>query len=376
MRLKLHSQTHSQNRFKNPYFSNRRISPERWYGRIVNDWFAYIGIMVIVVGMSVYVIRAKHILYIEYISISGNQYVTVEDVAQPVREVLATKKWLALPRRIYPFADEEYIRDHIQTALSKKFAIESVTVEKIFPDEISIIIKERIPGFIYITDQNSYYYVDLNGYITEQKNLSELDQHFPRIRDHNQRSIAIGQQIVNQQIIQAMTSLNERFTTSTGLNISEYAVKETACYKKDYVAEKIFADEIEGTANEEIKSQKKDILQRLEEGDISVDQSLDLLEEVKRTEAEATNEESSNTNSGNQAFLRLAAEYKDTDCNFTAVIQDVGVVTQEGPTIWFDSNIDIELQLDNLIKVLDSKINDLSKIEYVDVRFPDRAYFR
>ncbi len=364
-------------RFKNPYFSNKRRSETgvQWFDSLRKDAWAYLGILVIIVGVVIYGIQANRWLYIDVITVVGNQYIATEEVSQATNSILDSKKWYILPRKIYFFNDPEYISEKLQASLGQQYSIEQLSVEKVFPNEIVVTIKERIPGLVYITHDNSYFYVDLNGVSTEKKTEGELDSHFPRVRDANPRTISVGDQVLNQSVIVAITYLNEHFTEVTGLNISEYSVDQVTCYKKEYVAEKIFADEIESSANEDTKNQKKDILKQLEDGTITVDQSLDLLEEVKR--AEVGNEsELDSTTTGNEAFLKLEAQYSDAECNYVSAVQDINIVTQDGTKILFDSGIDVFKQLQNLKTVLDTKIDDVTALDYIDMRFPDRVYYR
>lgn len=365
-------------RFKNPYFSNSRRSDtaNSWYDALRKDAWAYLGIIVIILATVIYFVQTNRWFYIDTITIVGNQYLTVEQVSQPTHSVLDSKKWKIFPRSMYFFTNTEYITEQLQSTLGQQYSIEQLSVAKVFPNEIVVTIKERIPGLVYISHDNTYFYVDLNGISTEQKMEGDLDPHFPRVRDANARTITIGDQVVNTNIISAITYLNEHFTNATDLHIAEYSIDPITCYKKEYIAEKIFADEIESSANEDIKNQKKDILKLLEEGAISIDQSLDLLEEVKRTEAGSGEDLEIDPTTGNQAFLKLAAQYTDAECNFVSATQDINIVTQDGLRILFDSTLDIEAQIKNLQTVLDTKIEDPAALEYIDMRFPDRVYYR
>lgn len=364
-------------RFKNPYFSNKRTSDagNAWFDALRKDGWAYLGIVIILVATAAYFIQTQRWFYVDTITIVGNQYLTTEQISQPTQEILDSKKWNIFPRRIYFFSNTEHITVQLQQSLGQQYSIEQLSVEKTFPNEIIITVKERIPGLVYISHENTYYYVDLNGISTEQKMEGDLDPHFPRVRDANVRSVTIGQQLLNQNIIAAITYLNEHFTNATDLHIAEYSIEPITCYKKEYIAEKIFADEIESSANEDIKNQKKDILKMLEEGTITIDQSLDLLEEVKRTES-GEDELEIDPATGNQAFLKLAAQYTDAECNYVAAIQDINIVTQDGVKILFDSTLDIEAQIKNLQTILETNITDVTAVEYIDMRFPDRVYYR
>lgn len=54
----------------------------------------------------------------------------------------------------------------------------------------------------------------------------------------------------------------------------------------------------------------------------------------------------------------------------------VGVLTREGYRILFDTSTDIDVQAQRLDLVLKQKIKDVTKLEYIDLRFGDHVYFK
>lgn len=368
-------------RFENPYFSNRRKTHTRGgrmrYWLIDRDGWAYIGSALLLVGSALYIMISRHWLWIEQVSVVGNQYITTEQIVEPMHEVLNDRRWLVIPQRFYLAANPDQLTEQIRNRLQDTFALENVVVTKQFDDTVIVTVEERVPGLVYI-NQEQFYYLDEFGVVTEQRtNSAELDPHFPRIRDRNSNhTVQVGEQIVQQSVIDAIVQLNKHFTERTGLDISEYALREVTCQEKQFVAEQIFEDEIADSESDEVRDQKSDILNRLQSDEITVDQSLDLLEEVKRSELEDQGEDVS----GNQSYIQLEPEYVQTDCNYLAVINDVTIVTQAGaktgPEVYFNSNEDITTQLDNLAAVLEHSIEDLNALRYIDARFIDRVYYK
>ncbi|EKE14506.1 MAG: hypothetical protein ACD_12C00464G0004 [uncultured bacterium] len=88
----------------------------------------------------------------------------------------------------------------------------------------------------------------------------------------------------------------------------------------------------------------------------------------------------------NPEFIKKALEIKDklsqrTDKinmdSFQNVEDDehqIWVNTQDGWQIFFDITSDIETQIDKLILVLEKKEIDRNRLNYIDVRFPERVY--
>lgn len=362
-------------RFQNPYFSQKDRQPASWLSHWFwhGDGWAYAGIFLILIGGVLFLGVRGHWLWIDFITITGYEYLQPEDIAQPVRTVLQKRRWLILPQRLYPITDMQRITNELNAALTSQVSLESLVVAKDFPNTIVVTLKERVPGFVYMRN-NVNYYLDRNGVISkEQIPTPELEPQFPRIRDWNEmRTEQLEDQVVFNQVINFITDLNEQFTPTTGLNISEYALPEVRCTKKEYVAENIFADEIADTEDAEIRDQKSAILERLQNNEITVDQSLDLLEEVKRSEMSA----GETTPSGQEAFIQIEPQYVDANCNYVAVVRDVDVVTQEGFAVRFDSELPLDIQLENLNNVLEYAIDDPARLQYIDVRFVDRVFYR
>lgn len=368
-------------RFFNPYFKK---PPQHTSGRIAY-WFkhqegwAYVVSIVLLLSIIIYVAVQRQWLWIQNVSVTGNQYITASQLQDPAWEVLNGKRWFIFPERVYIFSDTNAIYNRIHDQLSNTVALKSLTVEKEFPNTIVITVEERVPGLAY-TINNQHYYLDEEGVATEQiSNEVDLNLHFPRIRDENtKRSIKLNDLVLKPSVIAFIIALHEQFTPVTNMNISEYRIKTVSCQQKQYVAEKIFADEINNSKNEKAKNEKVSILERLKKNEITVDQSLDLLEDIKRNELGGDDQDPTVGNEGNEAFIQLQAQYVEADCDYPAVIQDVALVAQNGPQIYFDTTLDLQQQLYNLEAVIQDtiKTENISKLKYIDVRFKDRVYYQ
>lgn len=363
------------NRFQNPYFSEKDSRAPSWLSQWFwrGDGWAYAGIFLILLGGLLYMGVRGRWLWVDYITITGYEYLQPADIARPVRDVLAKRRWFIISQRFYPVTDVERIREEVTAALTNQVALESLTIEKDLPNTIVVTLNERVPGFVYIRNSVNNY-LDSNGVITKETvPVDELDPHFPRIRDMNSnRNEQINTQVMSSELISFVADLNEQFTQQTGLNISEYVLPEVRCTQKEYVAENIFADEIAGTEDDAVRDQKSSILERLTNSEITVDQSLDLLEEIKRTELSESGVETS----GQASYIQLEPQYVNADCNYVAVVQDISIMTQEGFEVRFDSKLPLDIQLENLSNVLTHSIEDATRLHYIDVRFVDRVFYR
>lgn len=353
----------SLGRFHNPYFQRESVR-RAWLRR---DGWAIGGSLILAVILTWYVFGYHHALAVQQLDISGQQYLTVDQITAATTNALAQRRWLLLSQRFLPILDETQLQTDITEQLSQYIQMEAVVVTSDWPSTLHVRVTERVPGYVYITGKDQYY-LDIHGVATQQVKAAEADPHFPHIRERNKkRDAVVGSAVLQESVMNFVTALHSAFTPATSLDIAEYAVLPVTCQTKQYVTDKIFADEIAGSKTETAKQQKRSILDKLQNNKITVDQSLDLLEGVKRGEQ-------ANDDGANETFITWQTEYTNITCDYVMVVQDVAVVTQPGVEIYFDSALDLQIQLDNLATVLTDV--DPAELEYIDVRFTDRAYYR
>ncbi|EKD76526.1 MAG: hypothetical protein ACD_43C00072G0001 [uncultured bacterium] len=358
-----------ETQFNNPYFKK----PSQKDRLMKSDVWAYLGSLILVIVLLTWLTINRHWLWIENIDVTGNSYLTADQITTAANTALDQRHWWFMPQRVLPFTNEDSIGQTMRTELEKSVSLQSIEVTTDFPNTVHVTIKEYVPGYVYI-EGKKYYYIDRSGIVTTEVNENELNVQYPHLRDQNKkRSVKLHDQVVGADVITFIDAILEQFTAKTGLNVSEFAIPAVTCQTKEYVAEKIFADEIEGTADNSIKEKKRNILNRLQKKEITVDESLALLEEVKRTE------KGDNTNStdANQAYVQWEAQYVDTPCDYVAVTHDIIVITNNQTEILFDSSLPIETQLQNFIAVFQDDLNNsVDGIKTIDVRYEDRVYYK
>lgn len=357
----------SPGRFHNPYFHHPSPRQQLWQ----RDGWAVLGSIVLGGVLLWYVFGYRQVLSADAITISGQQYLTVDQIADATRQALQQRRWLVFKQRWLPVLDETQLTADITTELARYVQVESVTITTAWPDTVQVQVVERVPGYVYIVGKD-YYYLDVHGYITQSVAETKADPHFPHIRERNKkRAVAVSAAMFQTSLMNFISNLHSQFTPATQLDIAEYAILPVTCQTKQYVTDKIFADEIAGSKTESAKEKKRAILDQLQNDTITVDQSLDLLEEIKRQE---TGE--GNPTTGNEAFIQWETEYASVPCDYWTVVRDVAVITQQGVAIYFDTSLDLTQQLTNLKTVLSSASVTPQDLEYIDVRFTDRAYYK
>ena len=56
--------------------------------------------------------------------------------------------------------------------------------------------------------------------------------------------------------------------------------------------------------------------------------------------------------------------------------QEVNLVAKEGWRAYFDINVNLTASLDNLLLILKEKVKDQTKVEYIDLRFGDKVFYK
>lgn len=374
-----------RNRLNNPYFHQpkKQISDlKSWFTH--DEGWVYLAIIGIILTVGLYLIFGLGWFTINTINISGNDYISKEEINTAMQNVLSQKKLWLIPNHNYFIFSERDAESALQASFNNKFALENLEINKKFPHTVNIVIKERIPGLTWVT-QGKYYYIDPQGVITTVlDNADAVDAKFPKIYDENNLPAELEKQVVSTAIISFIFNLAAELPQKSNLQIINYNIPLIQCQEKEYVMEKILAAEIAAEENEQLKTEKKAIQERFKAGDISIEQSLELLEALNDTSRLDLNLNSNKNANINALHDKVTWEaiYKPVDCNFVEVNSEIHVVVSSKKEakktleLYFDAKLDQVTQLNNLQEVLKQKIDDLSKIQYIDLRFPDRVIYK
>lgn len=284
------------------------------------------------------------------------------------------------------------LEQSLASSLSTTVAFEEVSVEKKFPNSLSIYIKERIPSVTWITNKSGtehVYTVDRDGVVTQiLQSREQADPSFPVIVDNNRDAFEIGWQVVSADYINEMLSIQEQFENHTGFAVDSYEFPTIECTERQYVAEKIFEQELSNEdAPEELKEKQRQIQARFQAGEITVDESLTELEQLKKEYQQApvegqegsTDAEDKNTDNSGVDRIEWEKVYVPKECDFVKVAHEIHVKTkpdQAGFVVYMDMQSDPVVQMNNVRTIIERSVDDVKAIQYIDVRIPDRVYIK
>jgi len=123
-----------------------------------------IGTVALIITINVCIFH--HYFFIQKIDVTGLQRINHDEFVNAVFGMVDYRKLLILPGKNYFLVNV----NEIKSLLLLRFPIESVTVKKIFPHTIKIDILEKISTIIY-DNGKQYSYVDKEGYLVEQLRL-------------------------------------------------------------------------------------------------------------------------------------------------------------------------------------------------------------
>ena len=339
------------------------------------DGWAWVIIVVIIVGGGLTFLFATPFFKIDNININGNNHISSDELNNIINNYKNSKCLLVFPRSNYLFFNEEKLQNNITESINNKFALESINISKKLPNNVEINITERIPGLIWQSGGQKYL-LDITGIPTGnfKKEENQKEEEYPKITDQNEKPVTAGKQVISADLISFMLDLDKIFAEKTNLKIKEYFIPEVQCQEKVYKAEKILADEIDETEDEETKNRKKDILEQYNAGELDVEESLDLLDEIKREEKKT--KESESPDEDTDEFIEWRVYYEPVECDLVKINTEINVLTTENFQIYFDSSLNLDSQLNNLNSILLEIVDNKENLNYIDLRFEDKVYYK
>ncbi len=365
-------------RLNNPYFQREetpRIDKDfkKWF--LNGEGWVYAGIIIIIFGALGYLAFGSGFLTVNNIQIQGTENLSQEEIQGLAQETLDSKFLKLIPLNNYLTFRPVKVEAAIYDNLENQFALESLEVAKKFPHTVEISIKERVPGLTWVADKNEFYYIDPEGVISQSIPAEEdLDENYPKIYDPNKVEVELDQQVVSEELVNFVLQVENKLPQETHLEIESYNIPQIQCQEKEYIMERVFAEEIAGEENLETKNKKKDIQEKFKSGEIDVDESLELLENINNQDPESPDE--GNKKEDKPEAVVWDVVYNPVDCDFVAINSEINITTTEGFEIYCDSKLDLDMQINNLNSVLNEKIDDSAQINYIDLRFPDRVYYK
>lgn len=181
----------------------------------------YLILTILVASVLVYLCFFSNFFKIKKITLVNNKDVQLNQVEEIVNPILSYPRFLIFPgNNIFLVA-----RENIKIALSDKILqIENLEIKKKYPDVLKIVVYEKEPKLIWVT-QDKTYFVDKEGEIcyeisSELLNNTEL----PIVHDNLGKEVKPKDKVLNEEVITAVESIQKRFQIKTGNKILYFEV--------------------------------------------------------------------------------------------------------------------------------------------------------
>lgn len=332
LQRKFHNKVKSTKKLFSYFFNPKKTRRDfSWDGREVENPFIhekiskkllYFKIFIIassiIVTFSIFVFHPFFI--IEDVQIDGLQRIKKTDLLDTVNGLLNYKQFGLIKENSYLLCNVNEIKD----VLKERYPIEKIIVTKSFPNKLSILIQEKISTIIY-DNGLEYSYVDLDGKIVEIMRKTS---------DYEWKDIT--------QDIATTTESGESVTTT--VVIDKIHEPDITTVKKDLGNYPIIYDE----NNKEEVSLNENVLDRAE-----VTTLIDWFKQLDSNE-------------------KIPLKYFVFEDNK----QDLTIKTYKGFYIKTRFDMLVSDQANKLNSLYKEKIDGNKFLEYIDLRYPDRIYWK
>lgn len=285
----------------------------------VSRWKWYVKVFVIALTFlgSIGLLLLHPFFQIHSVQIQGLQRIKEGDIRDTVNGILSYKRFFVFPQNNFFVVD---IND-LHTILEQKFALKKLSISKKFPHTLDIYVEEKLSTIIYDNGEQ-YSMIDANGKVSEVLRIVD-DSEWRVVKKHVTSTSATGTEVSTEQII-------SRFHTPN--------------YKK------IIAEIGENPLVYDTRNKK-------------VEKGAQILDE--------------NTVRAIIQWYEVVKQNTDIPMTYFYLEHEVGDVTiktSEGWNIKAKLDTNINEQFQTLQYILQQKVKR-SELQYIDVRFPGRAFW-
>jgi cell division septal protein FtsQ len=327
-----------------------------------------LGLIVSLLGISLF---TKPTFYLTRISLSGLTEIPEPDVTQIIQEQLDKRSYLLIKRSHLFFLSEK----RIEEAIRDKYGLESITFDTHWPSRsLMIKLKEKTSVLAYSVDDD-YFTMDKSGSIIKSLDQASLEQKtsIPLIYQYGaDEPPLVGDHVMTEGNIQTILDLYTALQTYDALTIHSFRLrpieKRTVIIpEKNPILNEV--DESIDTVSEQALDDLADSIAHASTVEEKISEIKSALEEIDIKKLEEGEIE---------RYLETERVYEPDD---SYQFQELEIYTVNGWSIKlgakiFDDPTELEKFLD-IFATLNQEVDLAGEIkDYIDLRFPDRVYYR
>lgn len=159
------------------------------------------------------------------VQVQGTRLLDPHSVERNIEQFLNSQRWLILPNRTLWIMSASGLQHRLEKLIRTRLSVESVTVRKLSPHGLLVIVAERTPVATW-TNGPSFGSIDRQGIIIETRTAA--DPQLPLLRDEAGRIFAPDMSVVKPEV---MVSFLELVTAlrQANIDVKEYIIPDPVC---------------------------------------------------------------------------------------------------------------------------------------------------
>ena len=212
---------YSSKSYNNPYFTHKRRKKRNFSLPNLNlGWKFKLGIYasLVVVVFILFWVFVTDFFYINNFEINGGGRISTAEIENIANKQISSKRWLIFSEKHILFFDSR----ELKIELEKKYAFDSIEIDKKIPSTISLNYQEKSYAIIW-ADENNYFYSDNTGLILEEANLLEIgEKDYPIIKNETGAKVLGTNILASQNYINAVMDIFSQIKKYDDIQIEKF----------------------------------------------------------------------------------------------------------------------------------------------------------
>jgi len=181
----------------------------------------YLILALLIAGGLVYLCFFSNLFKIKKIVLVDNKDVHLSRVEEIVRPILNEKRLLVFPGDSIFLMNTKSIKNELTGNILE---IESLQIKRRYPDVLKIVIQEKEPVIIWVT-QDKVYFVGRKGEICYEISREILqDTDLAIVQDNLGKEVKPNDKVIKEDVVSAIENINKRFQAKTGYEILHFEI--------------------------------------------------------------------------------------------------------------------------------------------------------
>ncbi|MBU0598493.1 hypothetical protein KKF61_05925 [Patescibacteria group bacterium] len=203
-----------------PKYRNPLYTKNSWQSFVIARFSIFSWLVILVLLVFFYIIFYSPLFQITKITIAGISAKESKVLDEKfVRWQLQQNKWKIFKQSNILIFSKDWLRENIESKYNPEF----VDINKSIPHTLSITIKEKNPVFIWITD-NSYYYLEETGIISEKIDNPENLPAMPALYDGSNTPVKPGDQVLATERMDVLNNFVNRLNALPEVTVIGYTI--------------------------------------------------------------------------------------------------------------------------------------------------------